>query len=94
MSTLNSKTIFKVSLFGWELAIIRYPKQKSRSDIQGIQPTGAYVKQEGKFLIACDKEGNFIHNQRSLFISDSVDGPSIVTVEYFFAGIYDENKND
>jgi hypothetical protein len=91
---INSKTVFKISLFGWELAIIRYPKRKRYEGErnQGIQPDGAYIMQEGNFLFACDKEGNRINVQRSLTINDGVDGPSTVTVEYFFAGIYEEQK--
>jgi hypothetical protein len=88
---IKSKVLFKISIFGWELVLLRYPIIKpNSSNLQGIRPDGAYIKREGNFLIVCDKEGNHIGPQRSLIINDTVVGVSTVTVEYFFAGIYKE----
>lgn len=86
---LNTKRIFSISIFGWELVLLRYPKQSNRTDSQGIQSRGVYIKREGNFLMACDKDGYYISPQRSLTVNDSVSGPSTITVEYFFAGIYE-----
>jgi len=89
---IKSKTVFKISLFGWELVILRYPTTKKYEKEQGIRPSGVYIKREGNFLLAVDKEGHYLHPQISLTINDGVGGPSTVTVEYFFAGIYEEQK--
>lgn len=89
---IASKTMFKISLFGWELVIFRYRsdnKLKPYQD-QGIQPEGAYIKREGNFLMACNDKGEYIRKQIALTLNDNVSGPSTVTVEYFFAGIYEE----
>ena len=91
---LSSKSMFKISLFGWEVVLLRYPKVTEKQKGIGIQVSGAYIKQEGNFLIACNDKGEYIPKQISLTISDNVNEISTVTVEYFFAGIYSEVQSD
>jgi len=67
---INSKTVFKISLFGWELVILRYPTTKKHEKEQGIRPTGVYIKREGNFLLAVDKDGHYLHPQISLTVND------------------------
>lgn len=90
---ISSKILFKITLFGNTFVLMRYPKEQlpdiSRSGT-GKQAHGAYIKQVDRYLFAVNENGEYIKGQRKLTLSDNVNEISTVTVEYPFAGIYQE----
>jgi len=94
---LKSNIVFSIRLFGYTFTLVRYPIVQigDRTDKgQGRTAAGAYIKQDGQYLIAVDENGGYIKAQRKLTIKDNVNEISTVVVEYPFAGIYEEPNPD